>query len=147
MAYQELAELAERHKMEIALKMAQAGLKQGITASPNAEPAQLAQRVLPSVESAISYLYSSNPTEYRSHVQTVTLNYLKGGFSAQTLYNYAAIMVEAILSFIEAELAGPENSAIRQRYQRRLQGLQTLTQTTILSAQAAFSQSQKSPPK
>lgn len=146
MLYQSLAELVETHKLDIARKMAQTAFDRhfvSYAAYPSLDVEQLAQRLLPTVEMACHYLYNGDSTQYRNHVYQITLDRLKAGYSGQNLYDYSAILTLAVSQVVEQELVGEEDQSNQQRYLRRLQGLQTLAQTTILSAQATFKNTQK----
>lgn len=96
---------------------------------------QLGELVAPVFDVIARYLRNGDPTEYRSFIHDMTLDRLKNGFKVDDVYTMAGIIRNAIERVVNEQLTAPEQARQKERFLRRLQGIQTLAQSTQIAAQ------------
>jgi hypothetical protein len=144
MFFEKLANYIETNKQEISHEIALETLARQLTSYKNFAAAELATKFLPTVEMVVRYLRSGNPQEYRDYTQNLTITRLSQGYTAEDFYMMAEILVTILKRAIAKELTAPDQLKELERYQRRLDGIQSLAQSTIVATRAAFSKNKVS---
>jgi hypothetical protein len=139
MAFEKLADLVEAHKVTLSRTVAQAVLARQFVSYQHDSLDTLAPLMARTLEAISAYLRSSDPTEYRNFVQQLTLMRLRNGYNAENFYNIVEFFTRAIKELVAKELTGSDHlQTDLERYYRRIEGMQTLTYSTIVATRSAF---------
>jgi hypothetical protein len=139
MAFEILANLVETHTTELTHLLAKEILARQLSSYQNDSEATLIAKAQITLTGVISYLRSSDPTEYRNFIQELTLARLNNGYSAEDFYTVVEITAQAVKALIDRELTEPTHTKVElERYHRRIDGMQTLTQSTLVATRSAF---------
>ena len=135
MSFDKLADLIERDIQNISRLTAKRAIQQHMASSSQQSPEKLAQLFVHTVEMLARYVRSGEPTEYRNYIQQLTIQRLQQGYDMTEFFTMGNILTTVLKEFVDRELPGSDNEAIRRRYYRRLEGLQTLAQSTVVATQ------------
>lgn len=137
MSYQELAQLIENNKEEVAYRTAEEAISRNLSSYLNFTIEQLAQNFLPTVEMLSRYVLNGNPEEYRNYIMRLTEIRLAQGYSVEDFYVMGEVLTKALQAFVDAKLPEQEYDRARRRYHLRLSGIQTLAQSTVVATRYA----------
>lgn len=144
--YEELTQLIEQNKLTIANYIAEEAYLRKMASYIDKSKDLIAQLVLPTVEMIARYIRSSDPTEYRTYIHNLTLIRLEQGYGLDEFYTMGEILTIAIVRILDARLVGKEQARQKERFIRRLQGIQTLAQSTTIAAQFDFNKQKVNKP-
>lgn len=137
--YEELAQLIEQQKTTVANYIAEATYSHKLTSYTDKSISEVAKLVTPTVEMVARYMRTNDPSEYRDYVRDLTLARLGQGYNMNEFFSMSNIFVDCVRRMLDTELTKPEQLAKKERYFRRLQGLNTLAQSTVVATQLSFS--------
>jgi hypothetical protein len=135
--YKPLLQLIEAHKEEVAYNTAREALARKLPSYLGLPPEKLAPNFIPTIEMLSRYILHGDPEEYRTYIMKLTEQRLSQGYQVQDFYIMGEILTQVLIALVDAELPGAENAAARRRYQRRLTGIQTLAQSTVVATRFA----------
>jgi hemoglobin-like flavoprotein len=132
MLYNILANLVELHKEALAVAVAKKALARNLPSYTNQTIAALAPKFWPTLEMLARYVRDGDPSEYRDYIATLTRTRLSQGYKAEDFYIMGELLTEAIRELIDKETQ--VDAKIKISWQRRLNGIQTLAQTTVVAS-------------
>jgi hypothetical protein len=133
MLYAPLAELMENNKVELARRSAQVVIDRKLRLYSEMPLEQLTKLLTPVIEMIIRYLRTGDVQEWSGFVARVSDARRKEGYSAQEVNAVGSTITEKILEMIEEKLPGPGRQAERERYIRRVKGLDSLAGVSSIS--------------
>lgn len=136
--FDELAQIIEQNKKTVANYIAEEAYARKMASYTDKPKAEIARLVMPTVEMVARYIRTSDPTEYRKYIHDLTVVRLQQGYGIDDFYLMAEVLVDGVKQILDAQLSTTEQSRQKERFLRRLQGLQTLGQSTITAAQFDF---------
>lgn len=135
--YQELIELIQQHKSEIAHQIAN-GMNQSNSFPTESNPSTLNKRIIEAlcqhIDRMVEYLSSGNIESWRDYIINIAAGQNSNVYSTDNLLIIGDLIRESLVSLVQRELADPERSKDRERYIRRLNGLNGLSQSTIVAS-------------
>ena len=131
MSYHTLADMVELHKEKIALEVAKKAIARNLPSYVNKSAQELALNFRPTIEMLARYVRHADPTEYRDYMIKLTRTRLSQGYTSQDFYIMGEILTEAIKEVVENYLG--EDEKTKTSWFRRLNGIQTLAQTTVVA--------------
>lgn len=138
MSYEALADLVELHKRTITERIAEQVHKRQLPSYLQLNSAQLASLLVPTVEIVGNYFHTSDPSQYRHDVRKLTVNRLEQGDTAHDIYTISQFLTEVVKDLVDSNFSGPELASIRDRYYRRLEGLQALAHNVVVATEMSF---------
>jgi hypothetical protein len=133
MLYEPLAKLIENNLDQMSRQAAQTVIDRHFRVYVGVEADKIKDRFVPSFKMIAGYLRSGDATEYSNYMRQICQERFKRGYTAEEIEAIGDVIYEIIKLFIEQEFPDSTNDHARARYNRRIEGIRTLIQSTIIT--------------
>ena len=135
--YEPLASLIERHKETLAITIVEQAIAADLIFAAVMSPtrkARMVENFVGTLEVMAQYVLSGDTTVWRDYIGKLGKALFREKIqSVETMQLTTAIITQNSKRLVEQEWPGPAHERTRQRYFRRLDGIDMLTNNTILA--------------
>ncbi len=131
MAFEELADKIEIKKQQLAAGLAELVIKRRIPSYNDIATEELTRQFLPHFEMTVRYIRESNPAVWSDYyIELVQARFSKG-FSFESVMTISEAHYDVMYQFVDQEWPTNQHLKLNQKYRQRVQGMQTLSETTV----------------
>ncbi len=132
--YEPLAVLIETQKFEVAHRTAEAAIASQSPLFNEMSATQIAERLVVSVDMVIRYLRSGDASEWTAFISRTSAAWREKGYTADQVNAVGKTIAAKMVEVVEERFPGPEQQVERERYIRRINGLDSLAGISSLVA-------------
>ena len=132
--YEPLAVLIETQKFEVANRTAEAAIASQSPLFNEMNAMQIAERLVVSVDMVIRYLRSGDAREWTAFISRTSAAWREKGYTADQVNAVGKTIAAKMVELVEEHFPGPEQQVERERYIRRINGLDSLAGISSLVA-------------
>jgi hypothetical protein len=133
--YEPLAQLIEAYKIDVARRTAEIALANQSPLLKGMTIEQIVERLSKSIEMVIRYLRSGDASEWSNYIAKVSAEWRNQGYNTEQVNTVGTTIAEKMIEIVEENLPGEAHQIERDRYIRRIKGLNSLAGISSLNAQ------------